>query len=116
MINYPPPSNISHQPASWESLRFSPVGLNDLRHRLGCINKEPGVFERFRNRFEAADLAWFAAGLAATPNQIQANAFSNQFLQLRDDTAGSSGGTLRRDLQKQVRQLTFDMVSRHLFL
>ncbi|KAJ7709315.1 hypothetical protein B0H14DRAFT_3172441 [Mycena olivaceomarginata] len=59
-----PPTRVglSRDILTFRQLRFSPLGLYDLRRRLGVQPSEPGIFQRFRNRFLTSDIAWFAGG------------------------------------------------------
>ena len=56
------PPGAATDPLDWAALRFHPLGLFDLRRRLQK-SVEKSVMERFRASFDAAEIAWFAAGL-----------------------------------------------------
>jgi hypothetical protein len=66
-IRYPPPpvaqgGSPSDNPPPFSDLKFNPLGLYHLRHRLGMLVNEPGAFTEFQDRFNAANLAWLASG------------------------------------------------------
>jgi hypothetical protein len=48
---------------NWAELKFNPLGLYNLRCRLGALSREPGMFMRYKDRFLHSDIAWFASGL-----------------------------------------------------
>ncbi|PPQ69419.1 hypothetical protein CVT26_002457 [Gymnopilus dilepis] len=102
-----PPPGAGPVPLSWDELRFHPVGLYDLRSRLmGSV--EPSVFQRFRPNFEAAEAAWFAAGLASSLSDIPSDEFFPELHELRRNTSTREGTEIRKALRKRIRTLTFD--------
>ncbi|KAJ6565112.1 hypothetical protein B0H10DRAFT_2200492 [Mycena sp. CBHHK59/15] len=53
---------LTSAPTSFPSLRFSPLGLYDLRRQLGVLKCQPTIFNANRARFLASDVAWFTGG------------------------------------------------------
>lgn len=106
------PHNAGPVPLAWPSLAFHPLGLYDLRRRLGKLPKEPGVYDTYLDHFKYSDLAWFAPGLATTPSvNTDRNSFHPEYLALRSALPKSSVGTEQRTaLRKQIQALTFDCV------
>ncbi|PPQ94791.1 hypothetical protein CVT25_008393 [Psilocybe cyanescens] len=104
----PPRDNTGLDPLDWSALGFHLLGLYDLWHRLG--KPQNCIFWCYHSSFEAADLAWFAAGLATKPCNIQANKFYPELHALRNNTGLPNGvGTeIQKALCKSVRDLTFD--------
>ena len=104
-------------PLPWRSLAFHPLGLLDLRRRLGKPSLDPDGYNSLKARFETADLAWFAAGLASQSCNIRHEDFYPELIVLRSNTEKDSKGTdARAALRKRVRDLTFDCVCRSLHL
>lgn len=114
-VTLPLPHNAGPSPLPWTSLAFHPLGLFDLRRRLGKPSMDPDLSKSLQARFEAADLAWFAAGLAAQSCNIRQDDFYPELSILRSNTEKDSNGTeARAALRKRVRDLTFDCVRRSL--
>ena len=105
------PPGASPQPQAWNELKFNPIGLFDLRRRIGVFASEPGVYNDHRTRFDAADLTWFAAGLSTEVLHLTQNAFPPEFSTLRQTTpTGQVGSHARSALRTRVQKLTFDLV------
>jgi hypothetical protein len=47
----------------WSDLKFNPLGIYNLRRRLGALSHEPGTFMRYKQNFLHSDIAWFTTGL-----------------------------------------------------
>ncbi|KAJ7142729.1 hypothetical protein C8R44DRAFT_974318 [Mycena epipterygia] len=118
-VDYPPPAprdgyGPNLLPIAWDRLKFGPIGLYDLRRRIGAMPTEPGVFQQYRSRFLAANIAWFAAGASTDGKHIQArpDQFFPEFNTLRDSVPiGPTGGVARKKLNEQMRQLIFDLAT-----
>ena len=80
------PPGASPQPQAWNELKFSPIGLFDLRRHIGVFASEPGVYNDHCTQFDATDLAWFAAGLSTEVLHLTQNAFPPEFSTLRQTT------------------------------
>jgi hypothetical protein len=106
-----PPGGNSPIPA-WTELKFNPLGLYNLRRRLGALPKEPGIFTRFKESFLASDIAWLAAGASEDgSHHLLHDRFHPLFQTFREHTpTGSSGQKLRNDVRKRIQQLLFDTV------
>ena len=116
-VAIPLPHNAGPSPLSWTSLAFHPLGLFDLRRRLGKPILQPDLYKSLQARFEAADLAWFAAGLASQLCNIHQEEFYPELIALHSNTEKDGKGTeARAALRKRVRDLTFDCVRRSLCL
>lgn len=102
------PVGAGATPLRMSDLGFHPVGLYDLRRHLG--KPSASIFQTYRSRFEAADFAWFAAGLASEPANIKSDEFYPQLHELRSNTAYPGGTEIRKDLRKRLCGLTFDFV------
>ncbi|KAJ7040518.1 hypothetical protein C8F04DRAFT_1253820 [Mycena alexandri] len=100
-------------PPAWNRLVFGPVGLYELRRKLGVHAAEPGVFQRYRHRFLTADIAWFAAG-ASTDGQHrigQPGFFPALELLRRPLVTGPEGSQVRRALSDQMQVALWDMAT-----
>jgi hypothetical protein len=116
-VAIPFPYTAGASPLPWASLAFHPLGLLDLRRRLGKPQLDHNLSKTLQPHFEAADLAWFSAGLASQSCNIQKEDFYPELNVLRSNTEKDSKGTeARAALRKRVRDLTFDCVSRSLLL
>jgi hypothetical protein len=100
----------------WADLKFNPLGLYNLRRRLGVLTKEPGIFLQYKDAFLASDIAWFAAGASTDGTHVlPMGSFHPSFETFRMNTPqGSAGQKLRTDVRKQIQNLTFDLVGHFL--
>ena len=110
-ITIPEPPGASRQPLGWNQLKFNQIGLFDIRRHIGVFPSEPGVYNDHHARFDAADLAWFAAGLSREVLHLTKNTFPPEFSTLRQTTlSGQVGSHARSALRTRVQKLTFDLV------
>ncbi|KAJ7088985.1 hypothetical protein C8R44DRAFT_892605 [Mycena epipterygia] len=100
-------------PIHWSHLKFSPIGLYDLRRRLGVLRRQPGVFQQFQQRFITSDIAWFAAGASTDGCHIPGHdSFFPEFDALRHSLpTGRVGSTARKDLNEQLETAVFDLAT-----
>ena len=111
-VSIPEPQGATPQPQGWNQLKFNQIGLFDLRRRIGIFALEPGVYNDHRTRFDAADVAWFAAGLSTEALHLAQNAFPPEFSSVRQASpSGQVGSYARSALRTRVQKLTFDLVS-----
>jgi hypothetical protein len=96
----------------WSDLKFNPLGIYNLRRRIGVLASERGIFNMYQHQFEAADIAWFAAGTSEdNDHYIPANTFHHAFDIVRDDLpTGEEGGKWRKKLHSRLMNLLFDVV------
>jgi len=116
---WPIPVNILVPPGGngkiipWSELKFNPLGLYHLRRWQGVFPNERGFFAANQAKFSAADIAWFAAGMH---NDGQHSHAKDHFHPLHNDvrnqmsTGYADVKRERKALEKQVHDLTFDMV------
>jgi len=97
----------------WTALKFNPLGVYNLRRRLGALSREPGVFMRYKDRFLNSDISWFASGLHNDGQHTTSrDTFHPLFLTAREHTGvGEPANKLRNKLRDSVRDHVFDMVS-----
>ncbi|KAJ7785381.1 hypothetical protein B0H14DRAFT_3506941 [Mycena olivaceomarginata] len=100
-------------PLGWDRLRFGPLGLYDLRRRLGVHPSEPGVFQDYRARFLTADIAWFAGGTSTDNHHTPATGgFFPEFDAMRKSLpTGMVGNEARKALNERVRHAVFDLAT-----
>ncbi|KAJ6594080.1 hypothetical protein B0H19DRAFT_1093673 [Mycena capillaripes] len=113
-INVPPAREGPFRDAlSFRRLQFSPLGLYDLRRRLGAQPNEPGVFQRFQNRFLTSDIAWFAGGASTDGKHVPTTpGFFSEFFSLRDSLpTGPIGNEARRKLNEKMQHAIFDLAT-----
>ncbi|KAJ7020929.1 hypothetical protein C8F04DRAFT_1274377 [Mycena alexandri] len=113
----PPPLRDNQRlppvPPSWPRLVFGPVGLYDLRRKLGVHAAEPGVFQRYRARFLTADIAWFAGGSSTDGlHRVGQQGFFPELQALRQPLAtGDVGSAVRRELNDRMQGALWDMAT-----
>jgi hypothetical protein len=114
----PPPLRdgygLSTVPTPFSRLKFSPIGLFDLRRHLGVLPAEPTIFKQFQTRFRTADFGWFAGGASTDGQHIPVlNSFFPEFDNLRQTLPiGPVGNEARKALQEEVQHAVFDLVRR----
>ncbi|KAJ7860597.1 hypothetical protein B0H14DRAFT_3622342 [Mycena olivaceomarginata] len=110
-----PPTRVglSRDILTFRQLRFSPLGLYDLRRRLGVQPSEPGIFQRFRNRFLTSDIAWFAGGASTDSKHVPTTpGFFPEFTALRDSLpTGPVGNEARKALNERMQHAVFDLAT-----
>ena len=102
---------------SRSDLKFNPLGIYNIRHRIGVLANEPGIFTHYQHRFEAADIAWFAAGTSEDGNHhVSTDTFHHAFNVVRSELpSGDKGGKWCKLLWTRLMKLLFDVV-RHIFI
>jgi hypothetical protein len=107
-----PPGGTGDVPA-WSDLKFNPLGIYNLRRRLGALQHEPGVFMRYKSNFASSDVAWFSAGMHNDGQHMTPrDTYHPLFMTAREHTGtGESATRLRNKLRDSVRDEIFDMVS-----
>ncbi|PPQ82419.1 hypothetical protein CVT26_013269 [Gymnopilus dilepis] len=92
-------------PLQWSQLAFHPNGLHEIRERFRlCADGQ--IFDIFKTRFDAATLAWFAAGHSSSAPHVKRDETCAEFQTLARSTPKAS--SVRRDLRNSLRDLTFD--------
>ncbi|KAK7016038.1 hypothetical protein R3P38DRAFT_2543191 [Favolaschia claudopus] len=88
------------------------MGLYELRRRLG-VPQEAGIFQRFRQQFNNADVAWFSGGLSIDGKHIPVRpGFFTDFDDLRKALpSGVAGYEARKDLNAKLQLALFDMAT-----
>ncbi|KAJ7294038.1 hypothetical protein C8J57DRAFT_1491390 [Mycena rebaudengoi] len=112
-----PPTHIglpAKKPLTWENLKFNPLGCFDLRRRLGIFKHLPLLWNTYRQRFLASDLAWLAAG-ASDDNKHHLGArqtFHPQFDGLRDSVPQDNVGYMAwKAFSESIRKLIHDLAT-----
>ena len=118
-FSWPIPVNICVPPGGnetltpWSQLRFNPLGLYHLRRWQGVFPVERGFFATNQSQFEAADVAWFAAG---THEDGAHDHRHDHFHPLHNEICREISNAYAdpkaecRELEKRVQDLTFDTV------
>ena len=108
-VDFGAPPGATDEVTAWKDLKFNPVGIFDLRRRLGVLKDEQGVFTRYQNHFLSSDLAWFAAGCHNDGNHtLRTNTFHPLFFEARSQTRDAQE---RKEFKEKVGRLLFDLVS-----
>jgi hypothetical protein len=99
-------------PPHFRDLKFNPIGLYDLRRRLGVLSRQPGIYTTFRTRFDAADLAWLAAGASDDgQHAVPRETFFPAFHTLRKSLpTGGTGRNHRNTFSSKIQTVIFDLV------
>ncbi|KAJ7503686.1 hypothetical protein B0H11DRAFT_2187601 [Mycena galericulata] len=112
----PPPHGgyPTNKPLPLHRLCFNPLGAYDLRRILGVFGNEPLIWNTYRRRFLAADIAWLASG-SSNDNQhypAQDPGFFPDFDTLRDSLPSDERGyTARRNFADAARKIMFDIAT-----
>ncbi|KAJ6476563.1 hypothetical protein DFH09DRAFT_1342444 [Mycena vulgaris] len=106
-------ADLTTVPPAYEDLKFNPLGLYNLRRRLGVLVSEPGIFNHFQHKFEAADLAWLAAGASQDGrHSIEPSHFFPAFTTLRDSLPTDKiGREHRKWFSKRIMSLLCDLAT-----
>jgi hypothetical protein len=106
-----PPFATSPVPSTLGELKFNPLGVYNLRRFIGTLPEDPKAYETFCTRFDAADIAYFAAGCATDGEH---NVGKDRFHLMVEDMYSCKYGSFsyesRKKLRDRVQALTFDMV------
>lgn len=112
-VSIPAPPGGNGNIIPWSELKFNPLGLYHLRRWQGVFPAESGFFVANQARFSAADIAWFAAGMHSDGQHAHAqdhfHALHNSVYD-QMSTGYANAKRERKALEKQVHDLTFDMV------
>jgi hypothetical protein len=116
-VDLPCPPGGEGPVPDWSKLKFNPLGLYNLRRRLGTLCKEPGIFSQYKPSFLASDIAWFAGGASEDgAHSVMVDHFHSAFDTLREHTpSGPPGQRLWNDVCKQIQGTTFDLVHLQIF-
>ena len=108
-----PPGGATQIIPEWIDLKFNPLGLFNLRRRLGALGDQPGIFTRYQGKFLQSDISWFAAGLHTDGQHFTpVDRCHPLFLTAREHTGvGVQAIRLRNDARDAVRDGVFDLVS-----
>ncbi|KAF8961486.1 hypothetical protein BDZ97DRAFT_1921179 [Flammula alnicola] len=112
-VGLPAPPGAGEHPPAWHLLKFNPIGLWGLRRRLGLLSSEPGIYNLNRDKFDTADIAWMAAGMASEVlAPLGLTQFPPEFMILRNGTpSGQPGSMARSQLRSRVQRATFDLAA-----
>jgi hypothetical protein len=107
-----PPGGATDTVPSWSDLKFNPLGLYNLRRRLGAVPDQPGAFMRHKHNFLHSDISWFAAGLHTDGQHVTpVDQFHILFQTAREHTGfGLHAHKLRNEVRNNVRDAVFDLV------
>jgi hypothetical protein len=98
--------------ATWDSLRFSPIGVYHLRCWQGVFPGIKHFFVTCQSRFRSADIAWFASGMNRDGNHCHPSfSFHPSLVTLFKDTSSNQEKAERKALLAEVKEQIFDMVS-----
>ncbi|KAJ6552542.1 hypothetical protein B0H10DRAFT_1957902 [Mycena sp. CBHHK59/15] len=112
-----PPTDNSHDlsalPPPYEDLKFNPLGLYNLRRRLGVLASEPGIFNTYQQRFEDADIAWLASGASEDgTHAIGPSAFFPAFFALRASLpSDDQGRDHRKRFSDKIRRVLYNLAT-----
>ena len=102
---------------SWSDLKFNPFGIYNIRCHIGALANEPGIFTHYKHWFEAADIAWFAAGTSEDGNyHVSTDTFHHAFNVVWSELpSGDEGGKWHKLLWTWFMKLLFNVVQ-HIFI
>ncbi|KAJ6485995.1 hypothetical protein C8R45DRAFT_931017 [Mycena sanguinolenta] len=101
------------RPLAWRKIAFNPLGLYDLRRRLGVYPNELGVFQAHSDRFYTADIGWVSSGTSTdNSHSPKTDQFFPEFDALRNSLPiGPPGNQARRRLNEKLKTALFDMAT-----
>ncbi|KAI0354454.1 hypothetical protein OH77DRAFT_503134 [Trametes cingulata] len=102
-----PSSFVTANGVPLDSLRFNQIGVAALRSYLG----EGPVYERFKRRFDIADIAWFVAGSHKdAKHQLNPSTFHPDWFIARETSASGveAKAKARNELKGRLKDLVFD--------
>lgn len=112
-VNIPAPPGAGSQPLQvpLSQIKYTTLGIYDVRRYCSTHSHEPGIYETHRPCFDAADLAWIATSLslASNPDPIPPNSFPPEFSVLRQGMPANSSGT-RATMRAHLQKLIFNLV------
>lgn len=112
-VEITPPANAERNPpTSWNSLRFSPIGVYHLRCWQGVFPGVKNFFIASQSRFRTADIAWFCSGSSRdnNHNHPQASFHPSLVTLVRDTSSYVQGKNERKSLLAEIKELLFDSV------
>ncbi|KAJ7812670.1 hypothetical protein B0H13DRAFT_1926042 [Mycena leptocephala] len=88
---------------------FGPFRLPPAYKKL----REPGVFQRYRERFLTSDIAWFSAGASSDGRHVpHPPGFFPEFMALRESLpSGAVGNEARKALNEKLQHAVFDLAT-----
>ncbi|KAJ7659675.1 hypothetical protein DFH06DRAFT_1326694 [Mycena polygramma] len=103
----------SANPLPFHGLQFHPLGLFELRRRLGIYAEDPSIWNTYRERFLAADIAWIAHGASDDNQHVPEQAgFFPEFFRLRESLPSDDAGyDTRRDFREAVKKSIWDLTT-----
>jgi hypothetical protein len=109
----PAPPGATRPIPEWTDLKFNPLGLFNLRRRLGMLTDQPGIFTQYQGNFLLSDISWFAAGLHTdSQHTTPIDQCHSLFLTAQEHVGvGERANKLRFDTRDAVRDGVFDLVS-----
>ena len=97
-------------PSTLGELKFNPLSVYNLHRFISTLPEDPKAYETFRTHFDAADIAYFAAGCAT---DVEHNIGKDRFHLMVKDMYSCKYGSFSYESCKRcdhVQALTFDMV------
>ncbi|KAJ7735457.1 hypothetical protein B0H16DRAFT_1467074 [Mycena metata] len=100
-------------PLPFHALKFNPLGLYDLRRRLGILKQDPSIWNTYRRQFLAGDIAWLASGASDDNLHDQGfNTFFPELKALRDSLPSDDAGyTARGEFTESARKVIWDLAT-----
>ncbi|PPQ82115.1 hypothetical protein CVT25_014277 [Psilocybe cyanescens] len=97
----------------WTDLKFNPVGVYHLCLHQGVFPHRPNFYKTNRLKFDAADVAWFAAGMHKDGNHDHSpQTFHPLAEALQKDTKEMPKSRSEcKELLHRVQELTFDLAT-----
>ena len=102
---------------SWRNLRkFNTLSVYNLRHLEGTFPHAPGFFDAYHAKFNAADIAWWAAGTQRDGQHDHANnAFHAMYHEFMETGSSPGAKADRKALLAKMQALLWDIVC-HIYL
>ena len=97
---------------TWDSLVLVPSHLERLRQLLGTPSDQ-GVYDRYRSKFVAADLAWLVSGMNRDSDHGVGDGVYHRLQSTYQKTTGKGkdARVIRTEFKGKYDKLAFDVVS-----
>lgn len=97
----------------WDQLTLNPAHCEQLRRLLGTLPHHPNIYETYRQKFEAADLAWLVSGMNRDRDHGVGDGVYHRLQAMYQRSTGKGAGAraVRADFKTKYDKLAFDVVS-----
>ncbi|KAJ7062972.1 hypothetical protein B0H15DRAFT_958755 [Mycena belliarum] len=113
----PPPTHVGYptaKPLPLHRLQFSPLGLFDLRRRIGIFANDHKMWNMYAQNWRASDIAWFAAGASDDGMHYPGHGqgFFSELVKFRESLPlNEAGYEARKAFGQEIQKLVHDLAT-----